>query len=124
MSAAPPPAAPAPAPRRSWGCLLPLMVFLLFSVLLNVGMLLIYLGAIDNPLEHDPDALDERVHLGDASAKDKIAVVRVSGIISGGGIQYPIRQLEHAARDPWVKAVVLRLDTPGGTVTASEELYQ
>jgi protease IV len=87
-------------------------------------MLLIYFGAIDNPLEPDPDALEERVYLGDPAAKDKIAVVRVSGVLSGSGIQYPIRQLEQAARDKSVKAVVLRIDSPGGTVTASEELYQ
>ena len=124
MSSAPPPAAPAPAPRRSWGCLLPVLVFLFFSLLLNLGMLLIYFGAIDNPLEPDPVALDERVYLGDPGAKDKIAVVRVSGVISNAGIQYPVRQLEQAARDKWVKAVVLRIDSPGGTVTASEELYQ
>ncbi len=125
MSTAPTPTpSPAPQPRRR-GCLFGFVVGVLFlSVLLNLCTLLIYFGAIDNPLEPNPHTLVERFYLGDADAKDKIAVVRVSGVLTEAGIQFPIRQLEAAARDRWVKAVVLRVDSPGGTVTASEELYQ
>jgi protease-4 len=105
--------------------LLPLVLVALFtSLLVNIAIALIYFGAIDNPLEPAPTTLTERFLLGDADAGDKVAVVRVSGVISESGIQYPIRQLEAAARDRRVKAVVLRIDSPGGTVTASEELYQ
>ena len=124
MSTSPPTTAPTPAPTRRWGCLLPLVLLLVLSLFLNLGMLLIYVGVIANPLETDPDELKEQFYLGDRDARDKIAIVRVSGVISNAGIQYPLRQLEAAARDKSVKAVVLRLDTPGGTVTASEELYQ
>ena len=125
MSTAPTPPAPAPATRRRWGCLWPaLLIVLLVSVVLNLGTVLVYVGVLENPLEPEPDAIEERFYLGDPDAKDKIAVVRVSGVISGAGIQFPIWQLEAAARDKWVKAVVLRIDSPGGTVTASEELYQ
>ena len=101
-----------------------LLIVLFVSLLLNLGTILIYLGAISNPLETDPEGIEERFYLGDPEAKDKIAVVRVGGIISGQGIQFPIRQLEAAAGDKTVKAVVLRIDSPGGTVSASEELYQ
>jgi protease-4 len=125
MSTAPVTTPPAPASRRRWGCLLPaLLIVLLVSVVLNLGTVLVYVGVLENPLEPEPDAIEERFYLGDPDAKDKIAVVRVSGVISGSGIQFPVRQLEAAARDKWVKAVVLRIDSPGGTVTASEELYQ
>jgi protease IV len=126
-----PPAAPTPDPkspkatRRLRGCFLPLALAVLFiSLLVNLGVALIYFGAIDNPLESDPTGLTERFLFGDPNARDKIAVVRVSGVISESGIQYPLHQLEAAARDKRVKAVVLRIDSPGGTVTASEELYQ
>lgn len=127
MSAAPPAAAPAPAPHpaRARGCLLPLAVLLLLaSVALNVVFVLGYTGAISDPLADNPDAIDERFYLGDARAKDKLAVVRVSGVISEGTIAFPVQQLRAAAADPRVKAVVLRVNSPGGTVSASEELYQ
>jgi protease-4 len=100
------------------------VLFLFLSLLLNLGALLVYLGAIDNPLEADPNAIEERFYLGDEDAKDKIAIVRVSGVLSDSGIQFAVRQLETAAKDKRVRAVVLRINSPGGTVTSSEELYQ
>lgn len=122
MSTAPTP--PTPEPRRR-GCLLPLLLVALFvSLLLNLGTVLVYFGAVDDPLDPDPNALDERFYLGDPDAKDKIAVVRVSGVLTDSTIRYPLRQLEAAARDRRVRAVVLRVNSPGGTVSASEELYQ
>jgi protease IV len=117
---------PAPTPQRRWllGCVLPLIFLaLLASVLANVLLTLVYFRAIDDPLDTDRSELRERFYLGDSAAKDKVAIVRISGVISESGIQYPLRQLEAAARDPRVKAVVLRIDSPGGTVSASAELY-
>ena len=90
------------------------MVLLFISLLFNIGFALFFLGIIANPLAPDASALEERFLLGDVDARDKIAVVRVSGIISESGIQYPIHQLELAAKDKGVKAVVLRIDSPGG----------
>jgi len=101
-----------------------MLAALFLSLLANVAVALIYVGALSNPIEDERPTLTERFLLGDPNARDKIAVVRVSGVISESGIQYPIHQLETAARDRRVKAVVLRIDSPGGTVTASEELYQ
>ncbi len=107
------------------GCLFPVVLaFLFMSLVLNLLAVLIYANVIDDPFQTESKTLREQFLLGDENARDKIAVVRVSGIISEAGIQYPIRQLEAAARDRHVKAVVLRIDSPGGTVTASEELYQ
>jgi protease-4 len=100
-------------------------VFLLIgSLALNFVFTLGYTGAIGDPLSDAPDAVNERFYLGDTGARDKIAIVRVEGVISQSGIAYPIQQLKAAAADKLVKAIVLRIDSPGGTVSASEELYQ
>jgi protease-4 len=105
--------------------LLPAAILLLFlSVVANIVFLLGYTGAISDPLAEEPEHVEEQFYLGDKKARDKIAVVRVSGVITDGSIAYPVRQLRTAAGDKHVKAVVLRIDSPGGTVTASEELYQ
>ncbi len=108
-----------------WGC------FLVMCVLLLLFCMLAYFSAnlfFDRLFDSDPDSesnqLTERFFIGDRDARDKIAVIRVTGIINEAGIRYPLRQLEQAARDKRVKAVVLRIDSPGGTVSASEELYQ
>jgi len=67
---------------------------------------------------------------------DKIAVIDVSGMIvsgsGGGGIfgsgaagaQDIIKQLAEARKDDSTKAVILRIDSPGGSAAASEEIYQ
>ena len=130
----PPPTPPGRPPRRAEpvarrtarGCLLPLaLVLLAGSVLANAVLLLALAWGLRGPLDPDePALLDEKHVLGEPDAADKVAVVRIEGVISDATARFPIRQMERAARDKRVKAVVLRVDSPGGTVTASEELYQ
>jgi len=76
----------------------------------------------------------EEVVLIKSPAKEKILILDVSGIISStvnpglfaresdilSKVYY---RLEKAAEDKRVKAVILRLDTPGGEATASDILY-
>ncbi len=72
------------------------------------------------------------VTLEDNGAKDKIAVLDVDGVISGEGgreggpgmVELIRDQLERAGSDDKVKAVVLRVDSPGGEVLASDEIYR
>jgi len=67
-------------------------------------------------------------------ARDKIAIIDVTGTISNsasgglfGGGENPtsllLEQLHKARRDSRVKAVLLRINSPGGTVTASELMH-
>jgi len=74
----------------------------------------------------------EEVVVEDNDAKDKIAVVNVEGIIAshdfdGSGLSMvkSIKsQLDRAAEDDAVKAVLLRVDSPGGEVLASDDIYR
>jgi len=65
----------------------------------------------------------------------KIAIVEVEGMLinaKSGGLLEPTenvlslftQELNRAAADPEVKAVVLRVNSPGGTVSASDAMYQ
>ncbi len=68
---------------------------------------------------------------GNYFSSNKIAVIDVKGIIlNADEAFYQIansaricEQLEQAGRDPKVKAVILRLDTPGGEVTAADMIH-
>lgn len=59
-----------------------------------------------------------------------VAVIHIDGVIAGTGDiysgyitpEYILDQLDQAEYDDSVKAVVLRVDSPGGTVAASEEI--
>lgn len=64
----------------------------------------------------------------------KVLVIPISGIISDfpkkdmfqtrpGMVQDVVAQLDLAAKDPKIKAVLLKINSPGGTVTASDILY-
>jgi len=64
----------------------------------------------------------ETYHSLSRSASDKIAIVTVAGAIMGGD-GFARAQIDHVAEDPAVKAVVLRVDSPGGTVSGSDEIH-
>lgn len=66
--------------------------------------------------------------------KNKILIVSINGVISDqpeksmlrtrqGMVTEILAQLKKASRDEHVKAVVLKVDSPGGTITASDILY-
>jgi protease-4 len=64
-------------------------------------------------------------------ASDKIAVIPIQGIISssfdGGGyglVQLVEDQLKLAGKDNRVKAVLLKVNSPGGEVLASDDIYR
>jgi len=76
----------------------------------------------------------QEVVLLPSPAKDKVLMIDVSGLISTTVEAGPLARekdlvtqvyarLERAGRDPLVRAVILRLDTPGGEVTASDIIY-
>ncbi|NOY68723.1 MAG: signal peptide peptidase SppA [Deltaproteobacteria bacterium] len=79
-----------------------------------------------------PEPFKEQVMSG--TGPGKILVIPVSGIISDspkrdmfqtrpGMVQDIVAQLDLAAKDPEIKAVLLKINSPGGTVTASDILY-
>ena len=70
----------------------------------------------------------------EGSGKQKILVIPVTGVIStkpekgflsyqSSLVQSVLAQLKKAEMDPLIKAVILKVDSPGGTVTASDILY-
>src|SRR5439155_3369021 len=61
---------------------------------------------------------------GSESVTEKVAVVRIEGTIMEGLLAFPHKQIEEAAKDRNVKAVVVRIESPGGTITASDDLHR
>src|SRR5215207_7626600 len=115
MSSAPPPPA-----GRSRG----LGLLLVLSLLANLALAVFVVLALTAPAEPSGAGLIERHYSGEVDAVDKVAVVRISGVLMDGTTGYPLRQIERAAKDPAVKAVVVRINSPGGTITASEDLHR
>lgn len=102
-----------PPRRRRYGCLL------FLSVLLNA----VLIWALWPKVEDDVPKVEETYLYGPRRATDKVAVVRADGPLVEGLDRHILRQIQTAARDPQVKAVV-RIDSPGGTVGASEDIHR
>ena len=66
--------------------------------------------------------ISEKYHSGPKFASDKIAIINVSGVIVRGE-GYIKRQIDRVSKDDNVKAVVVRIESPGGTITGSDYLY-
>lgn len=67
------------------------------------------------------DAVDEKYHSGARGGKDKIAIISVTGTILDG--TYAKQQIDRVRKDDQVKAIVLRVVSPGGTITGSDYIY-
>ena len=82
------------------------------------------------PVREREHHMDEML-VENKNSDNKIAIIDVSGIISSelagrGGrnmVDSISDQLKVAARDSDVKAVILKVDSPGGEVLASDEIY-
>ncbi len=57
----------------------------------------------------------------DLSTGDRIAVIRVEGVILDA--QETLGELRKFSENPYVKAIVLRIDSPGGGVVPSQEIH-
>lgn len=66
--------------------------------------------------------ITEKYHSGAADATDKIAIIAVRGLIMDGH-GFVKNQIDRVRADQNVKAVVLRVDSPGGTVTGADFIY-
>lgn len=55
---------------------------------------------------------------------DRIAVIPVEGVIDDELAKNVNRHLKTYGNDPRVKAIILRIDSPGGGVSASQEIYR
>jgi protease-4 len=73
--------------------------------------------------EDEPEVTETHLY-GPKRASDKVAVVRAEGVLVEGLDRHILREIQTAARDQHVKAVVIRIDSPGGTVAASEDIHR
>jgi protease-4 len=140
LASPPPPVItpPPPAkPRKGWGWMIfaiILLVVLMFSLLINftqfISHALSFNRGFTSGVTRDVGPRLEECLLKDNDAHNKIAVVTVNGIITGHAtdqagnnmVDVIQAQLDRAKEDERVKAVILKVDSPGGEVMASDEI--
>ena len=109
------------------------------SIALSLPLLLLLLTGctpsfLITPVSSETTLREETVQSGKGFARGKIAIIEIEGMlmnVRSGGFMQPqenpvslfVQQLEKAEKDSDVKAVVLRINSPGGTVSASDVMY-
>lgn len=53
---------------------------------------------------------------------EKVALVRIEGMITDS--KDTVDEIKEYAKDPSIKAIVMRIDSPGGAVAPSQEIYE
>ena len=66
----------------------------------------------------------QQATLSSGDPKQTVAIVPLEGVIDDREAQRFDRLMGRAEADKHVKAIVIRIDTPGGSVTASDDIYQ
>ncbi|MBX3394669.1 MAG: signal peptide peptidase SppA [Phycisphaerae bacterium] len=85
-------------------------------------------------MPNDQSLKERIVHKDPGWVSDRIAIIDISGLLMNAHqpglfsegehmVSATVEKLDKAANDSRVKAVVLRINSPGGTVTASDILY-
>ena len=118
--------------NKRFGCFA-IGLFLLLCLSGFLNLILIALngtGMVSSHKQGGSSQFEERVVVNGFS-NDKIALISLCGLISNGVagslgesmVEDLKIALEQATHDPYVKAILLNIDSPGGEVTASDVIY-
>jgi protease-4 len=119
-----------------WIAIAILVLMLIGSFLANIGLTAAVLAGskteyTDYPVDSEPD-FDEIWSEG--HGETKVVRINLSGVIMRGQrerlfgsgpdrVESILSQILAARRDPAVRAIILEVDSPGGAVTPSDEIY-
>jgi protease-4 len=113
---------PPPAPKGGVSFSKAILVTLATSVFGFSLLMNLYLLMFSGLMSDRDSGKSEVVVAGDPT--QKVAVVPVSGIIMGKEAEQFDKLLQRVEGEAGVKALVIEVDTPGGDVSASDEMYQ
>ena len=120
----PPAYQPYPQPRRRsgiwrvfWGILFGL------SFLANVGMFLLLIGLVA-VIATGQGPFHEQAVVREGPRSNRIVLVRLNGVIGDQQADYIYQQLKTARKDDNVRAIILAVNSPGGTISGSDRIYQ
>ena len=112
-----------PPPRKKSGWRIFFGIVLVLSIMANAFLfLMLILMAAFVSMGGQRDYYNEAV-ISEGSPLKKIAVIRLQGIIDNQVSEEMRKQLEIAAEDDKVKAVIVRTITPGGGVSSSDQIH-
>ncbi|GAB4160238.1 MAG: hypothetical protein Fur003_3890 [Candidatus Dojkabacteria bacterium] len=124
-----------PAPKaKGRGCLIGLVIFFMFTTFVAT---ILFFGAAAASVDGSSsvEGSEQVIRAGKSEKSGKIVVIDIFGVIQHGSSGSPFDttsvaspdrvngDIYRAIQDPEVKAIVLEIESPGGTVVASDIIY-
>lgn len=103
--------------RIFWG------IVLAISFMANVALFFMLIGVVAIFATGQRSLLDEEI-IRAGPSRTKIAMVSVQGAIYGESASELYRQLKIVRKDKYVKGVIVRVNSPGGTISASDQIHK
>jgi protease IV len=110
-----------PARRGFWGRLLIALIVILVGGSLLLNFVADRMGG--SLLGDGSPRVQEKFFSHNAYGKNKVVILPIEGIILETDDGFVKRAIDTAMKDPQVKAIVLRVDSPGGSVSGSDYIY-
>jgi protease-4 len=92
------------------------------SVLVNIGLFFLLISAVVAIATGGGGIY--RTVLREGPRDTRIAVINIGGIIDSSQAEEVYRQIQAARQDRATKGLVVRIDSPGGTISASDRIYR
>ncbi|MFB0524074.1 MAG: signal peptide peptidase SppA [Phycisphaerae bacterium] len=111
------------APSKAIGWKVFFGIILALSIIANIALVLMLIWVVAIFAAGQRGVFAEEV-IRKGPARTKIAVISVEGIIHGERAKDVGRQLKAARRDNRVKGLIVRVNSPGGTISGSDQIYK
>ena len=108
-------------PKRRIGRKIFWGIILTLSVLANIALLLMLIGVVAVFAVGERGLTEEVIQAGPKTTK--IAVIKVRGLIDDEQADDVRKQLKRAREDKRVKGLIIRVNSPGGTISASDQIH-
>ncbi len=102
--------------RIFWG------IVLVMSVLANILLFVMLIAVVAVFATGQRGIFTEEV-IKEGPRTAKIAVINVEGVIDDKQARNVWSQLKSARKDKWVKGLIIRVNSPGGLVSSSDQIY-
>lgn len=108
--------------RKGAGWRILLGIILALSIMANVALFFLLIGAVTLFTVGQRDTLVEEL-IQKGPRGNKIAIIKLEGIIDNLQAKEMQQQLKRARQDKRVKGVIVRINSPGGTLSGSDQIY-
>ena len=108
--------------RKGAGWRILLGIMLALSIMANIALFFLLIGAVTIFTTGPRDTLMEEL-IQKGPRGNKIAIIKVEGIIDSLQAKSVYKQLKRAKQDRRIKGLIIRVNSPGGTLSGSDQIY-